>query len=305
MRITKIDESAYFPEYAVRRFEELGEFVKYDDRPTESEAIQRLNDTDIAIVEWTEITREMLQQIEGLKHIVVALTGYEFVDVKAARERGILVSNIAEYSRQSVAEHVFAMLLFLNRKIRQADQAARAGKRDYYEDFLTMELYGKTLGVLGLGSIGSWVARIGQGFGMHTIAHSRAPKNRPGIEDVSLDELLRRSDVVVVCVDHNDTTAGLLSKQRLSLLKPTAFFLSIAPPGICDESALAGMLQTGRLAGVGLDIPEEDSPLEAEESAVLTPGIAWHTQDSLDRLASIMIENVESFLAGNPRNVVN
>jgi len=305
MRITKIDESAYLPEYAIQRLSEMGQFVKYDDRPSREEAIRRLNETDIAIVEWTAIDRDMFEQITGLKYIVVALTGYEFVDVTAAKEHGILVSNIPGYSRQSVAEHAFALLLAVNRRIRQADQAARKGKRDYFEPFLATELYGKTLGILGLGNIGSWIAKIGQGFGMSVIAHSRTPKGLPNIKDVGLEELLKESDVVMVCVSYNESTVGMLSRERLALMKPTAFLVSIAPAGICDEAALADMLETGKLAGVGLDIPQEDSPLEKVENAVLTPGIAWYTQDSLDRLISILLDNIEKFIAGEPQNVVN
>ena len=305
MRITKIDESAYLPEYAIQRFSEMGTFKKYDDRPSREEAIRRLNETDVAIVEWTSIDREMFGHITGLKYIVVALTGYEFVDVVAAKERGILVSNLPTYSRQSVAEHAFALLLAVNRRTCEADHAAREGKRDYFEPFLATELYEKTLGIVGLGNIGSWIAKIGQGFGMNVIGCSRKPKSIPSVRDVGLEELLRKSDVVVVSVDYNDSTAGMLSRERLALLKPTSFVVSIAPPGILDEAALADMLAAGKLSGVGLDIPQKGSPLEKIERSVLTPGIAWYTQDSLDRSISILVTNVEKFIAGKPQNVVN
>lgn len=305
MKITKLDESAYFPQHAVSRLKTLGEFVKFDDRPNEEEAIKRLSNTDIAIVEWTSIDKSMIEKISQLKHIVVALTGYEFVDVKSAREHGISVSNIPMYSRQSVAEHAFAILLTLVRKIEDADHAAKSGKRDYFDPFLSMELYGKTLGIIGLGNIGSWMAKIGQGFGMTVVGHSRSPKNIPGIRDISLEELLRISDVVMVSVDSNETTKGLLNKTNLTYLKKTAYIVCISPTGIVDEEVLANMLSSNKLSGVGLDIAEEHSPLEKSRNSIITPGCAWYTQDALDRLAGIMVDDVESYIKGSPINLVN
>ena len=309
MKITKIDESAYLPESAINRLKKLGEFRKHDDRPSREEAISRLSDTDLAIVEWTNVDRSMIQKIretsDRLKYIVIALTGYEFVDVQAAKEYGILASNIPNYSKQSVAEHAFAMLLALIRNIKAADAAAREGKRDYFEHFMSTELYGKTLGILGLGSIGSWISHIGLGFGMKVIAHSRKPKDLPNVRDVSLEDLLMGSDVFVVSVDYNQTTANLLTKERLGLLKPDSYFVSITPSGIYDEDALADMVQRNKLAGVALDIPKEHSPLEKIDKTILTPCTAWYTQASLDRLATIMVDNVEQYILGKPQNLVN
>lgn len=304
MKITKIDESAYFPESLIEGLQKLGEFIKYDDRPSEEEAIKRLSDTDIAIVEWTEITREMLQKVKRLKYIVVALTGYEFVDVKAANEIGILVSNVPAYSTPSVAEHAFGMLLTLNRNIFEADKAAREGKRDYFEPFLTTDLYKKTLGIVGLGRIGQWIAKIGLGFGMNVIGASRNPKNIDGIKDVTLDELLSNSDVVMVCVDYNESTTGLLSRDRLQKMKSQSYLVSIAPSGIVDENALAEMITQGKIRGACLDIPEKDSPLEKSANTILTPGVAWYTKDTLGRLAQTMYDNVDGFVKGSPINII-
>lgn len=304
MKITYLDEPTYLPDYAIERFSEMGEFVAYHDRPSPEEAIRRLNDTDIAILEWTAINDEMFSQLQRLKYIVVALTGYSFVDVNAAKHQGIKVSNIPAYSRQSVAEHAFALLLATNRKLLLADREARKGKRDYFAPFLSSELYGKTLGILGLGSIGSWVAQIGHGFGMQVIATSRTDKNLPNVRQVGLTELLRNSDCLMVCVDRNESTKGLLSREKLSMMKETAFLVSINS-GICDEQALADMLAAGSLAGVGIDTLGKDSPLIYSENSVFSPHIAWYTQDSLDRLISIMTKNVEQFILGKPQNVVN
>ncbi len=304
MKITKIDESAYLPKDAIMRLEKLGEFVQYNDRPSREEALQRLNDTDIAIVEYTIIDRDMLAHVEGLRYIVVPMTGYEIVHIKAAREHGIKVSNVPHYSRQSVAEHAMGMLLTLNRRIREADKAVREGKHDYFEPFLSEELYQKTLGIIGLGSIGSWVARIGHGFGMNVIGHSRTAKNLPNIKDASLKEVLEESDVVMLSVDLNNSTKGLLSKELLALMKATAYFISISHPSIYDDIMLANMLRRGRLLGVALDNPSKDSPLARIENTVLTPNIAWYTTDALDRLIDILIENIEKFIASEPQNLV-
>ncbi len=304
MKITYLDEPTYLPDYAIERFREMGEFVAYNDRPSPEEAISRLNDTDIAIVEWTAINDEMFSQIQRLKYLVVALTGYSFIDVNAAKHQGIKVSNIPSYSRQSVAEHAFALLQATNRKLILADQEARKGKRNYFAPFLTSELYGKTLGILGLGSIGSWVAQIGHGFGMQVIGTSRTRKNILNVRDVSLDELLKNSDYLMVCVDRNELTKGLLSREKLSLMKKTAFLVSVVS-GIYDEQALADMLAAGSLAGVGIDTLGKDSPLIHSENSVFSPHIAWYTQDSLGRLISIMTQNVEQFILGKPQNIVN
>ena len=304
MKITYLDEPTYLPDYAIKRFRELGEFVVYSDRPSPKEAIRRLNDTDIAIVEWIAINDEMFSQLQRLKYIVVALTGYSFVDVDAAKRQDIKVSNIPTYSRQSVAEHAFALLLATNRKLLLADQEARKGKRDYFAPFLSSELYGKTLGILGLGSIGSWVAQIGHGFGMQVIGTSRTMKNLPNVRQVSLTELLMNSDCLMVCVDRNESTKGMLSREKLSMMKKTAFLVSVVS-GICDEHALADMLAKGSLAGVGIDALGKESPLLHSENSVFSPHIAWYTQDTLDRLISIMTKNVEQFILGKPQNVVN
>lgn len=304
MKITYLDEPTYLPDYAIERFSEMGEFVAYGDRPSPEEAIRRLNDTDIAILEWTAINDEMFSQLQRLKYIVVALTGYSFVDVNAAKRKGIKVSNIPTYSSQSVAEHAFALLLATNRKLLLADREVRKGKRNYFAPFLSSELYGKTLGILGLGSIGSWVAQIGHGFGMQVIGTSRTRKNLPNVRQVSLTELLRNSDCLMVCVDRNESTNGLLSREKLSLMKKTAFLVSIVS-GICDEHALSDMLAAGSLAGVGIDTLGKDSPLIHSENSVFSPHVAWYTQDSLDRLISIMTKNVEQFISGRPQNVVN
>jgi len=304
MKIIYLDEPTYLPDYVVEQFSRLGDFVVYRDKPSREEAVRRLNDADIAILEWTAIDREMFEEITRVRYIVVALTGYSFVDVIAAREKGILVSNIPQYSRQSVAEHAFALLLAVERKLLLSNRAVKEGKHYYFKPFMGRELYGKTLGILGLGSIGSWVAQIGLGFGMNVLATSRSPKNMPGVQDVDLETLLRSSDALIVCVDHNPSTDNLINRETLSLMKKTATLVSIVP-GVCDEDALAYMLKQHLIAGVGLDTPKPDSPLREMESAVLTSHIAWYTQDSLDRLASIMVDNVLSYVNGTPINVVN
>lgn len=304
MKITYLDEPTYLPQHAIDKLNTLGEFVVYKDRPSREEAVKRLSETDIAIIEWTDIDLEMLEQVQQLKYIVVALTGYDFVDVKSAKEKGISVSNIPAYSRQSVAEQAFALLLATNRKLLLSDKAAREGKRHYFEPFMGMELYGKTLGILGLGDIGSWMAHIGFGFGMEVIGTSRSPKNIPNVKDVDLDELLKTSDALMISVDRNESTAGMLSKEKLALMKETAFLVSIVS-GICDEEALADMLRNGKLAGVGLDMPSENTPLVDLDSAVLSTTTAWYTQDALNRLVSTIIQNVEGFITGKPCNVVN
>lgn len=307
MRITKLDHIEYYPDELRQSLSRLGEYVEYDDEPSREQALERLTDTDVAIVEWcTSVDHDMLSTASvRLRHIVVPLTDYTHIDIDAARDFGVTVANCPNTTTIAVAEHLFALLGAINRKLILADRLVREGKRDYYGPFLATELHGKTLGVLGLGNIGRWAAKIGLGFGMHVIAHSRTPKGMQNVRDVDLHFLLQKSDVLFVTTSLNPTSAGILSRDKLSLMKPSSFLISIAVRGILDEQALFDLLEAGQITGAGLDQLEETSPLVGSDKVVFSPGTAWLTEETFDRLFATVFENVKSFVDGDAINVVN
>jgi len=304
MNIIYLDRPSYLPHRAVERLRTLGDFTVYDDLPTSEEAVKRLSNADIAIVEWTEITAEMLSNIARLKCIVLVTTGYDFIDVHSARKHEITVSNTPFYSTQSVAEHIFGMYLAMSKRIVAADSLVRAGKHEYTDHVIGVELNQKNLGIVGLGDIGSWVARIGNGFGMSVAAYTRTPKNLPNVQLLELDHLLASSDFVALCISVNQSTIGLLTESKLRLLKPTAFLANIANNGILDELYLAQMLNEGRLAGAAFDGAKNAALLSARNT-LFSPGTAWYTQASLDRNVDMFVDSVFAFAKGTPQYVVN
>lgn len=308
MNITYLDKPSYLPASAVQRLEAFGTVTVYNDFPNEQETINRLNNADIAIVEWTELSREILESLTRVKCIVLVTTAFDFVDTEAAASKGIYVCNTPEYSRQSVAEYVFAASLELSKHLHDADRLVRTDpdRAKYTDHRLGFELFNKTLGVWGLGSIGSWVARIGNGFGMQVIGTSRAKKSLENVQDVTLDELLKHSDILAVCVSVNSDSEGVLSKARLQSMKRGSILISVTDNKVLDEEALTALLLDGHIVGAALDGKvHANSKLLQAPNILLTPGIAWYTQDALDRNVKMFVETVEAFLKGQPRFVVN
>lgn len=304
MNIIYLDKPSYLPQRAIEQLRTLGEVTVYDDLPTPEEAVNRLSNADIAIVEWTEITAEMLAKITRLKCIVLVTTGYDFVDVAAARRHGISVSNTPFYSTQSVAEHIFGLFLMMGKQLIAADALVRAGSHEYTDHVIGVELYEKTLGIVGLGAIGSWVARIGAGFGMRVIAHTRTPKAISDVQMVDIETLVADSDFLALCVSVNQSSLGLLNEGKLRLLKPSAFLVNIANNSVLDERYLGYMLNNGLLAGAAFDGAKDPSLITAR-NAFFSPGTAWYTQASLDRNVNMFVESVFAFAKGTPQYVVN
>lgn len=314
MKIVILDKLD-FPEEAVARLRLLGDVEIHQDYPSADQVADRLASANIAIVGWSTIRREALQKSPLLNCVALALTGYEVIDLEAARENEVTVCNVPGYSRQSVAEYAFALALALARHIREADAEVRQGNAlSPPVSLLGHELYTKTLGILGLGNIGSWMARIGLGFGMKVIAHSRTRKNMPSVEDVSLVELVRRSDILMVAVDTQSATANILSAEHLANMKKEALLVNITSNQVLDEDALASLLGSGRLAGAAFDDVshsghDDDSsgrlnPLLALPNVLLSPQAGWYTGEAEQRLYSMVVDNVENFANGRPTNVL-
>ena len=295
----------------------LGDLTVYDKTPADK-TLERAADADIIITNKTQLNEQTLRALPNLKMISILATGYNTVDVKVARELGIDVSNVPEYSTSSVAQHVFALMLELCLHIGDHDNAVHAGQWSQSEDFSfhlgnLIELEGKTLGIFGFGKIGARIAKIAAAFGMKVIATTRSEKPLPAIEGfefVSLDELLSRSDFVSLNCPQTPETTDLVNKEFLAKMKPSAMLINCARGGVVVDQDLVDALNTGVIAGAGIDVasveplPADSCLLEAD-NLIITPHIAWAPLAARKRLVKTTADNVAAFIAGSSQNLVN
>jgi len=297
------------------RLAELGSCTIHDRTPME-EILSRSREAAALLTNKTPLGADVINGLSGLRYIGVLATGYNIVDVAAAAARGVVVTNVPAYSTLSVAQVVFAHLFNLTHRAAQHADAVRSGRwsasRDFtFRDIPLVEVSGLTLGIVGLGRIGSAVARAGAAFGMNVIAAD--PANGagypPGVRPVSVDELFRASDVVSLHCPLTPETRGLASRTRISRMKPTALLINTSRGPLVDEEALADALNRGAIAGAGLDVltaepPPADHPLLAARNCFITPHYAWATVAARRRLMEEVTENLRAFLQGEERNVV-
>ena len=286
------------------------------DSSTPAEVVQRCGDAEIVLTNKTMLSAEILKQLPKVRYIGVLATGYNVVDVPAAIAQGIIVTNVPAYSTDSVAQTVFAHILNLTHNVAEHAASVAAGEWERSEHFCywktpLIELSGLTLGILGFGRIGAAVAEIGRAFGMKVIVFTRTPDKAAGhaVECVDIAELFRRSDFLTLHCPLCPETAGIVSREHLSMMKPSAFLINTARGGLIDEAALAEALNSGRLAGAGLDVlnvepPSGGNPLLKARNCHLTPHFAWASKAARQRLLGIAAANVRDFIAGAPRNVV-
>mgnify|MGYP001107254195 CR=1 FL=1 len=296
---------------------ELGELTVYDRTlGGEEETIRRIGDAPIVLTNKTVITESVLAACPSVRYIGVLATGYNIVDVEAAKRRGIPVCNIPSYCAESVAQLTFALLLEICHHAGDHSRAVHEGRWtssvDFcFWDFPLIELLGKTIGIVGYGRIGRAVAKIADAMGMRVLAYSRhAPQDAGPAEIVPLDELLARSDVVSLHCPLNADSQGLIGERALSLMKDGAILLNTARGGLLDEQAVADALKNGKLGFYGADafgtepLPQA-SPLRGLPNALLTPHIAWATNEALQRLMDITANNLRTWLDGAGENIVN
>lgn len=291
---------------------EFAEVVVYEMLAKEDHAAA-LADADMILCNKTVIDASVMDCAPALKFIGLFATGYNNIDTVEARRRGITVCNAGSYSTMAVAQHVFAMIL--NRASRVADYNAFVQDGGWKNSatfspfvFPAHELYGSTLGIVGYGSIGRQVADIGRAFGMNIIAHSRTPKD--GVENVTLEELMRRSDYITFHCPLNDQSRGMVGAKELSLCKPTAYIVNTARGGVIVEQDLADALRNNVISGAAIDVLStepmaQDCPLFGIENCTVTPHVAWAPIETRIRLMEIVCNNIRAFLAGSPVNVVN
>ena len=292
----------------------LGECMIYDRTPAQL-TVERMRGAEIAITNKVVFNRDTLAQLPELRYIGVTATGYNIVDIAAARERGIVVTNVPAYSTRSVAQLTFALLLELAMHVGHHADAVRAGRWAACPDFHftetpLLELDGLTMGIIGLGRIGQEVAQLAGAFGMRVLGNQRTPKAIAGVEMVALDALLQQSDVVTLHCPLTAENADMINAARLAQMKPTAFLLNTARGPLVNEQELAQALNAGRIAGAGMDVlstepPSPENPLLSAKNCLITPHIAWATGAARRRLLKVVIENLQAFLSGTPSNVVS
>jgi glycerate dehydrogenase len=318
MRIVYLDSYMLNPgDLDWRGLETLGECTFYD-RTLPTETIARARDAEIILTNKVAFDRATIEALPRLRYIGITATGHNIIDLNAAKARGVVVSNVPDYSTESVAQMVFALLLELSYHTARHDAGVHAGKWSANKDFSywekpLIELADLTMGIVGFGHIGQAVAKLAYAFGMKVLVSTRtrraAPKDMP-VECVALDELFKHADVVSLHCPLTPETKGLADARRLALMKNSAFFINTARGALVEEEALAAALNEGRIAGAGLDVlsvepPPADHPLLKARNCIITPHIAWATVAARKRLLTIVTENVRAFLNGQPANVVN
>ena len=293
----------------------MGEVTVYD-RTCPSETVARAAEADIVLTNKVVIGKEEMAQLPRLKYIGVLATGYNVVDIEAAHERGITVTNVPAYSTESVAQMVFAHLLTVTNRTEHYAIANCEGRwtnnKDFcYWDFPHMELSGKTFGIIGLGNIGQRVAAIAHALGMRVYAYtSKSEDQLPSyVEKKSMDEILSECDVISLHCPLTPDTRHLINSQTLQMMKPSAILINTGRGPLVDDLAVAEALAEGRLAAFCADVlteepPKSTNPLLNQPNAFITPHIAWATKEARSRLLQVATANVRCFLNGHPQNAV-
>ena len=322
--------------YLEKKIQDLGiqGSVKFTKEPLDDTNVDLYKDTEVAIVFiYSKLKKEVIDKMENLKLIITRSTGYDHIDVEYANKKGITVCNVPGYGNNTVAEYTFALILALARKFKPMIE--RTSKGIFSRDGLTgIDLMGKTIGVIGAGRIGKHVIRIAHGFGMKILVYDRAKDNelieKYGVEYVGLEDLLRNSDIVTLHVPYTPATHHLINRFNIKLMKLDAMLINTSRGPVVEIEAIVQALKEGRLAGgVGLDTFEaEDVWIEEEylkrddipaiklkkaletfyilhsENVIVSPHNAYNTKDALYRILDITLDNLKSFIEGNPKNIV-
>ncbi len=297
--------------------EKQGEFVLYG-KTQPNEIIKRAVGADILLTNKTQLTKETLSQLPDLKFIAVLATGYNIVDVKAARERGIPVSNVPIYGTDSVAQMTFALLIELCHHVGLHNRLVHEGewkrKREFcFWETPLVELAGKTMGIVGFGRIGRRTGRLADAFGMKVLAHDVYQGEKPDYDFFAwaeIEEIFSKADVVSLHCPQTADNAGMVNKKLLGLMKKDAVLINTSRGGLVNEADLAAALNEGLIAGAAVDVVSsepiaDNNPLLTAKNCIITPHIAWATLAARRRLMQTTAENVMAFIKGEPINVVN
>lgn len=302
-------------DYSWDPLQEFGNLTVWQRSFGREEILSRARNAQILLVDKIELSADMLENLPKLEMISVLATGYNIIDMQAATERGILVCNVPSYSTDSVAQHVFAMLLQLMNHSYSYTQAVAAGEWCSSTDFTIFlepirELAGLTMGIVGFGAIGTAVAKIAQAFGMKVIANNRSEKSYPGVEFVDLQTLLAESDVISLHCPLTADNAKMINQETLALMKKSACLINTARGALIDEKALAQALNEEEIAAAILDVLSEEPPTTANpllkaKNCLITPHVAWAGVQARKELMQVTFKNIQQYLQGKPQNLVN
>jgi glycerate dehydrogenase len=299
------------------RLKGIGDLTVYDRTPADK-ILERIGDAEIVFTNKTPLTKETFAQLPDIKYVGVLATGYNVVDVDAAKAHGIKVTNIPTYGTAAVAQFTFALLLELCHHVGEHSQAVKKGDWTNCPDFCfwnypLIELAGKTMGIIGFGRIGQSVAKIAQALGMKVLANdsyqNRELENET-LRYAELDELLVKSDVISLHCPLFESTKGIINKCSIARMKDGVLLVNTSRGPLVVEEDLAEALNSGKVAGAAVDVVSsepirKDNPLLGAKNCIITPHIAWAPRESRERLMNIAVDNLEAFLKGMPVNVVN
>ncbi len=295
----------------------LGELIVYD-RTEASDTIARATEAKYIITNKTIIDDNVMASLPNLKYIGLMSTGTNAADLESAKKRGVIVTNIPAYSTDSVAQLIFSFILNMSYRVVEHNSRVHNGQWVNSVDFCfydrnVNEIKGKTLGLIGFGSIGSRVAEIATIFGMNIVVYSRTKKDtsaNKNITWVSKEEVFKQSDYLALACPLTDETENIINKDTLTLMKKTACLINTSRGGCVVEADLAQALNSDFIAYASVDVlstepPKHDNPLLSAKNCIITPHIAWTTREARERLASVLYDNLKCFMDGNPQNVVN
>jgi D-3-phosphoglycerate dehydrogenase len=310
MKIVVVDH-VYLEEKHLRKLQSLGQLKVFKEPPqTSTELKERIKEADIVIVGWSQLTKNIIESAKKLRMVSIWATSCHYVDIEAAKEKGVTVAHVPGYATESVAEYTFALLLASFRKLNLADKHVREGNFDW-RPFVGRELAEKTLGVIGTGTIGCRVAEIARAFRMQVLGYDKYPNPKRaeeiGFRYVDLDTLLQNSDAVTLHVTLTSETERLIGKKQIAIMKNGAVIINTSQGKVVDEEALVEALKSNKLSFVGLDVMEEEPPPKSNplfklSNTVLSPHIAFNTAEAEARCTDICVDNIVKFIEGKPQN---
>jgi len=310
MKIVVVDH-VYLEKEHIEKLRSVGDLEIFGEPPkTQDELKERIKAADVVIVGWSDLSREVMKSAEKLRMISIWATTCHYADLKAAKERGIAVTHVPGYATEAVAEHTFALLFAAIRRLPKADRHVREGGFDW-RPFGGVELHGKTLGIIGTGSIGFRVAEIAKAFKMQILGYDKYPNIKKakemGMKYVDLYTLLRESDFITLHVTLTAETERLIGRNEIEAMKKGVIIVNTSQGKVIDEKALIAALESGRVSFAGLDVfaeepPAKDTPFFKFDNTVLSPHIGFNTVEAAKRCTDICIDNVMKFLAGRVQN---
>ncbi|GGG41765.1 glycerate dehydrogenase [Lactobacillus apis] len=320
MKIVNLDSYALNPgDLDWSPLKELGDCTFYDRTPVndDNEILKRIGDAEIVLTNKTPLDEHVISTAPNLKYIGVTATGYNVIDTEAATKANIPVTNIPTYGTDAVAQFTFALLLEITSHVGLHNQLVHDGRWSSNPDFTfwakpLTELQGKTLGLIGFGSIAKKVAEIGHAFSMNIIFYNHRPKtDLPNyVKQVSLEELYQQSDIISLHVPQTPETTEMINQKAISQMKDGVILINTARGGLISEKDVADALNDGKIAAAGVDVVQKepipaDSPLLSAKNCYITPHIAWAPRETRNRLLGIVVDNLQAFLNGEKLNVVN